>query len=382
MNLILEKSEIILKIGVPKEIKNHEYRVGMTPSSVRELTSLGHTVYLETNAGAAIDFGDNLYIKAGATILPTAQDVFSESDMIVKVKEPQESEWKLLRPDHTLFTFLHLAPDPDQAQGLIDSGCTAIAYETVTDNFGGLPLLAPMSEVAGRMSIQAGAYYLEKTKGGRGILLGGVAGVEPAKVTILGGGVVGANAAKMAVGLGAKVAVFDKSARRLSELDWMFHGRIQTIYSTEDSIEEYVAQADLIVGAVLVTGAAAPKLISRDMLKTMKKGAVLVDVAIDQGGCFESSRPTTHMDPIYIEEGIIHYCVTNMPGAVARTSTLALNNATLPFIMALANKGAIQAMRDDVHLRNGLNVFNGKITHPVVARELGFDFCDPIKAVA
>lgn len=371
-----------MKIGVPKEIKIHEYRVGMTPSSVRELTSHGHTVYVEKQAGEAIDFTDEAYVKAGAQILPSAKDVFAESDMIVKVKEPQESEWKMLRPDQTLFTFLHLAPDPDQARGLMESGCTAIAYETVTDNFGGLPLLAPMSEVAGRMSIQAGAHYLEKTKGGRGVLLGGVAGVEPAKVTILGGGVVGANAAKMAVGLGAKVAIFDKNPRRLNELDWLFDGRVQTVYSTRDSIEEYVTQADLIVGAVLVTGAAAPKLVSRDMLKQMKKGAVLVDVAIDQGGCFESSRPTTHTDPIYIEDGIVHYCVTNMPGAVARTSTFALNNATLPFIGALAQKGAIQAMRDDVHLRNGLNVFQGQITHPVVARDLGVEFFDPQRAVA
>lgn len=371
-----------MKIGVPKEIKIHEYRVGMTPSSVRELTSHGHTVFVEKQAGTAISFTDEAYIKAGAQILPSAKDVFAESDMIVKVKEPQESEWKMLRPDQTLFTFLHLAPDPDQARGLMESGCTAIAYETVTDNFGGLPLLAPMSEVAGRMSIQAGANFLEKTKGGRGVLLGGVAGVEPAKVTILGGGVVGANAAKMAVGLGAKVAIFDKSPRRLNELDWLFDGRVQTIYSTKDTIEEYVTQADLVVGAVLVTGAAAPKLVSREMLTHMKKGAVLVDVAIDQGGCFESSRPTTHTDPVYIEDGIIHYCVTNMPGAVARTSTLALNNATLPFIGALAQKGALQAMRDDLHLRNGLNVYQGQITHPVVARDLGVELLDPQRAVA
>ncbi len=371
-----------MRIGVPKEVKIHEYRVGMTPSSVRELVAHGHTVYLETKAGAGIDFSDEAYIKAGAIILPSAQEVFAESEMIVKVKEPQESEWKMLRADQTLFTFLHLAPDPDQAYGLMASGCTAIAYETVTDNFGGLPLLAPMSEVAGRMSIQAGATYLEKTKGGRGVLLGGVAGVEPAKVTILGGGVVGANAAKMAVGLGAKVAIFDKNPRRLNELDWLFDGRVQTVYSTKDAIEEYVTQADLVVGAVLVTGAAAPKLVNREMLKDMKKGAVMVDVAIDQGGCFESSRPTTHTDPIYIEENIVHYCVTNMPGAVARTSTFALNNATLPFIGALAQKGTIQAMRDDVHLRNGLNVFDGKITHPVVARDLEVEFLDPLKAVS
>ncbi len=371
-----------MKIGVPKEIKIHEYRVGMTPSSVRELTSHGHTVYVEKQAGAAIDFTDEAYIKAGAQILPSAKDVFAESELIVKVKEPQESEWTMLRSDQTLFTFLHLAPDPDQARGLMVSGCTAIAYETVTDNFGGLPLLAPMSEVAGRMSIQAGASYLEKTKGGRGVLLGGVAGVEPASVIILGGGVVGANAAKMAVGLGAKVTIFDKNLHRLNELDWLFNGRVQTLYSTKDAIEDAVAQADLVIGAVLVTGAAAPKLVSRNMLKNMNKGSVLVDVAIDQGGCFESSRPTTHTDPVYIEEGVVHYCVTNMPGAVARTSTLALNNATLPFIVALAQKGAVQAMRDDVHLRNGLNVFQGQITHPVVARDLNMVFLDPLKAVA
>ncbi|MBX3487420.1 MAG: alanine dehydrogenase [Candidatus Paracaedibacteraceae bacterium] len=371
-----------MKIGVPKEIKIHEYRVGMTPSSVRELTSHGHTVYVEKQAGSAIDFTDEAYIKAGAQILPSAKDVFAESELIVKVKEPQESEWTMLRPDQTLFTFLHLAPDPDQARGLMASGCTAIAYETVTDKFGGLPLLAPMSEVAGRMSIQAGASYLEKAKGGRGVLLGGVAGVDPASVIILGGGVVGANAAKMAVGLGAKVTIFDKNLHRLNELDWLFNGRVQTLYSTKDAIEDAVTQADLVVGAVLVTGAAAPKLVSRSMLKNMKTGSVLVDVAIDQGGCFESSRPTTHTDPVYIEEGVVHYCVTNMPGAVARTSTLALNNATLPFIVALAQKGAVQAMRDDVHLRNGLNVFQGQITHPGVAHDLNMMFLDPLKAVA
>lgn len=371
-----------MKIGVPKEIKIHEYRVGMTPSSVRELVSLGHTVYIETNAGAGIDFNDGDYIKVGAEILPSAQEVFAKSDLIIKVKEPQESEWKMLRPEQTLFTFLHLAPDPDQAHGLMESGCTAIAYETVTDAAGGLPLLAPMSEVAGRMSVQAGAHYLEKVNKGRGVLLGGVAGVAPAKVVVLGGGVVGANAAKMAVGLGASVAIFDKNPRRLNELDWMFNSCVQTIYSTRDMVESYVIEADLVIGAVLVTGAAAPKLVGRDLLKKMKKGAVLVDVAIDQGGCFESSRPTTHSDPIYIDEDVVHYCVTNMPGAVARTSTLALNNATLPFIVALAQKGIKQALRDDIHLRNGLNVYQGKITHPVVARDLQVDFLDPEKAIA
>lgn len=371
-----------MKIGVPKEIKVHEYRVGMTPASVRELVSHGHTVFVETNAGIGIDYNDSDYTRVGAQILPTAADVFAQSDMIVKVKEPQESEWKMLRADQILFTFLHLAPDPKQAQGLIKSGCTAIAYETVTDAFGGLPLLAPMSEVAGRMSVQAGAAYLEKGKGGRGVLLGGVAGVAPAKVTVLGGGVVGANAAKMAVGLGAKVAIFDRNARRLNDLDWMFDGRVQTIYSTKDMVEEYVTEADLVIGAVLVTGAAAPKLVDRELLKKMKKGSVLVDVAIDQGGCFESSRPTTHSDPVYIEEGVVHYCVTNMPGAVARTSTLALNNATLPFIVSLAQKGVKQALADDLHLRNGLNVYQGKITHRIVAQELGVEFLDPSSAIA
>ncbi|MBW8309809.1 MAG: alanine dehydrogenase [Candidatus Paracaedibacteraceae bacterium] len=371
-----------MKIGIPKEIKIHEYRVGMTPSSVRELVALGHTVYVETQAGVSIDFSDEDYRKAGAEILSTAQEVFSKAELIVKVKEPQEAEWKMLRPHHTLFTFLHLAPDPHQAQGLMESTCTAIAYETVTDTLGGLPLLAPMSEVAGRMSIQAGASYLEKGKGGRGVLLGGVAGVAPARVAVIGGGVVGANAAKMAVGLGAKVAIFDKNPRRLNELDWLFDGRVQTLYSTQDLLEEYIIMADLVVGAVLVAGAAAPKLVSRDLLKKMKKGSVLVDVAIDQGGCFESSRPTTHSDPVYIEEDIIHYCVTNMPGAVARTSTLALNNATLPFIVALAQKGTVQALRDDIHLRNGLNVYQGQITHSVVAQALQLKFLDPLQAVA
>lgn len=363
-----------MKIGVPKEIKIHEYRVGMTPASVKELVKLGHTVMIENNAGAGIDFTNEDYHKAGATIVGSAEEVFAEAELIVKVKEPQPSEWQRLKPEQTLFTFLHLAPDPEQAHGLMRSECIAIAYETVTDNFGGLPLLAPMSEVAGRMSIQAGASYLEKEKGGRGILLGGVAGVAPANVVILGGGVVGANAAKMAVGLGAKVAIIDKNPRRLNELDWMFKGRVQTIYSTSDSVEDYVKRADLVIGAVLVVGAAAPKLVHRDLLKDMKKGAVLVDVAIDQGGCFESSRPTTHSDPVYIEEGVVHYCVTNMPGAVARTSTQALNNATLPFIVALAQKGTPQALRDDSHLRNGLNVFKGHITHPLVARDLNVDY--------
>lgn len=371
-----------MKIGVPKEIKNHEYRVGMTPSSVRELTNLGHQVMVETNAGLGIGFSDAVYQQAGAQIKSTAGEIFATADMIVKVKEPQAVEYKQLRPGQILFTYLHLAPDPEQAHGLMSSGCTAIAYETVTDNHGGLPLLAPMSEVAGRMSIQAGATYLEKGHGGSGVLLGGVAGVSPGKVVVLGGGVVGANAAKMAAGLGANVAIFDRNPRRLNELDWMFQGRVQTLFSTYDSVEEYVTQADLVIGAVLVAGAAAPRLVTRDMIKKMRPGSVLVDVAIDQGGCFETSRPTTHDEPTYVEDGIIHYCVTNMPGAVARTSTVALNNATLPFIIALAQKGAARAMLDDNNLRNGLNVCAGQITHAAVATELNLGYVNADKVLA
>lgn len=370
-----------MKIGVPKEIKNNEYRVGMTPTSVKELCRLGHTVLVETKAGEGIGFKDEDYETAGASILNTAKDIFSEAEMIVKVKEPQPEECRMLRSGQILFTYLHLAPDPDQAKALMDSGCIAIAYETVTDNFGGLPLLAPMSEVAGRMSVQAGASLLEKGKGGSGVLLGGVPGVSPGRVVILGGGVVGANAAKMAVGLGAHVSIFDKNPRRLNELDWIFNGRVETIYSTYNSVEEYVRNADLVIGAVLIAGAAAPRLVTRQMLKNMRQGSVLVDVAIDQGGCFETSRPTTHAEPTYEVDGVTHYCVTNMPGAVARTSTVALNNATLPFITALAEKGYKQALLQDHHLRNGLNIYKGKITHEAVAKDLKFtkDYQESIK---
>lgn len=371
-----------MRIGVPKEIKNHEYRVGLVPASVKELTKLGHQVFVERNAGVGIGFSDDLYIKSGAEIVATADDVFEKAELIVKVKEPQLSECKKLRSHHTLFTFLHLAPDPEQAKGLADSGCTAIAYETVTDTYRGLPLLAPMSEVAGRMSIQVGAWLLEKHQGGSGILLGGLAGVNPAKVAILGGGVVGTNAARIAVGMGADVTIVDRSLRRLSELDWLFHGGVKTIYSTSSNIEELISTADLVIGAVLIVGAAAPKLVTREMLGLMKNGSVMVDVAIDQGGCFETSRPTTHVEPSYVIDGITHYCVTNMPGAVARTSALALNNATLPYVITLAQKGTKQALMDDIHFKNGLNVTRGFITHEAVANDLNMTYKSADKAIA
>jgi alanine dehydrogenase len=371
-----------MKIGVPKEIKNHEYRVGLTPTSVRELTRLGHQVFIENNAGAAIGFSNEHYIACGAEILQTAADIFGTADMIVKVKEPQSQEYKMLKKGQILFTYLHLAPDPEQTKGLVDSGCIAIAYETVTDAFGGLPLLAPMSEVAGRMSIQAGASMLEKGNGGSGILLGGVPGVPAAKVVVIGGGVVGTNAARMAVGLGAQVTIIDKSTRRLNELDTQFNGRVQTIASSYDTIETYVTDADLVIGAVLVAGAAAPKLVTKEMVSKMRPGSVLVDVAIDQGGCFATSRPTTHTEPTYSVDGVIHYCVTNMPGAVARTSAVALNNATLPFVIALAQKGVKQALQEDIHLRNGLNVYEGHITYQAVAQDLGYDYLPAEQALA
>jgi alanine dehydrogenase len=368
-------------IGVPKEIKNHEYRVGLTPSSARELIHLGHEVIIETKAGKGAGFEDDHYVNAGAKISQSASDVFSKADMIIKVKEPQPVECQMLRPEQIIFTYLHLAPDPEQADGLINSGCIAIAYETVTDNHGALPLLAPMSEVAGRMSIQAGAHFLEKGQGGSGILLGGVAGVSPGKVVILGGGVAGANAARMAVGLGAQVAIFDKNLRRLKELDLEFGGRVLTLYSTADAVEQYVTDADLVVGAVLVVGAAAPRLVTQSMIRKMRPGSVLADLAIDQGGCFETSRPTTHAEPVYTVDNVIHYCVTNMPGGVARTSTVALNNVTLPFILTLAQKGYRKALEDDAHLRNGLNVYKGKVTHEAVARDLGREFVNPITLI-
>jgi alanine dehydrogenase len=356
-----------MKIGVPKEIKNHEYRVGMTPAAVRELTARGHEVVVETLAGEAIGLHDEMYARAGARILPNADEVFAAAGMIVKVKEPQPAEIERLRKGPTLFTYLHLAPDPEQTKGLLASGAICIAYETVTDARGGLPLLAPMSEVAGRMSIQAGAHCLEIAQGGRGQLLGGVPGVPAAKVVVLGGGVVGTNAARMAMGLEAHVIVLDVSLSRLYELDEQFGSRMHTLFSTIDAIEDQVISADLVIGGVLVPGAAAPKLITEEMVRRMKKGSVIVDVAIDQGGCAETSHPTTHANPTYKVHDVVHYCVANMPGGVARTSTFALNNATLPFILALAEKGPEAAMKANPHLLAGLNVYKGTLTYKAVA---------------
>ena len=363
-------------IGVPKEIKNHEYRVGLTPSSVRELTSAGHDVLIETNAGDAIGFPDEMYTFAGARIAHSADDIFSSVEMIIKVKEPQPEECKKLRPNQILYTYLHLAPDPKQTALLIESKATCIAYETVTDTQGGLPLLAPMSEVAGRMSIQAGAHHLEKAQGGLGCLLGGVPGVAPANVLVIGGGVVGTHAAQMAVGLGANVTIVDRSLPRLRQLDTELNGKVNCVYSTIDSIESYSRKADLIIGAVLIPGAAAPKLLTREMISNLKQGSVIVDVAIDQGGCFETSKATTHENPTYEIDDVIHYCVANMPGGVARTSTLALNNATLPFALNIANNG-LDALKKDQHLMQGLNVFDGKITYKAVADALDYEFHDP-----
>ncbi len=359
-----------MRVGVPKEIKVHEYRVGLTPASVAELVAAGNEVFVEVGAGNGIDCPDSAYRKAGAEILPDAQSVFKAADMIVKVKEPQPQEIALLEPRHILFTYLHLAADKDQALGLMKSGATCIAYETVTSRTGALPLLKPMSEVAGRMSVQVGAHYLEKEPGGRGVLLGGVPGVAPARVAILGGGVAGLNAAQMAVGLRADVTIYDISNERLAELDTYFGSQIKTAFASRDAIARAVDEAELVIGAVLVPGAAAPKLVTREMLKTMKRGSVLVDIAIDQGGCFETSKPTTHDNPVYVVDGVIHYCVANMPGAVARTSAFALNNATLPFALRIAKLGAEEAMRQDPHLANGLNVSGGKIRHEAVAEAL------------
>lgn len=370
-----------MRVGVPKEIKDNEFRVGLTPGSVREYVANGHDVLVEASAGVGIGASDDAYAAAGAKILSTAEEVFAQSDMIVKVKEPQPQEWTRLREDHILYTYLHLAPDPAQTEGLIQSGCTAIAYETVTDDRGGLPLLAPMSEVAGRLSIQAAATALQKPNGGRGILFGGVPGVKPAHVTVIGGGVVGTHAAKMAVGLGAEVVVLDRSLPRLRELDDLFGGRVKTRYSSVEALEEECFAADAVIGAVLIPGAAAPKLVTREMLTGMKKGAVLVDVAIDQGGCFETSKATTHSDPTYVVDDIVHYCVANMPGAVPMTSSHALNNATLPFGIALANKG-VKAVLENQHLRNGLNVHKGKITNQPVADALGLEMHQPERLLA
>lgn len=357
-------------IGVPKEIKNFEYRVGLVPSSVRELTSRGHQVVIQKGAGEKIGFDDQAYTNVGARIIDTAEEIYHQADMIIKVKEPQPHECRMLRENQLLFTYLHLAPDPEQAKLLLESGCVAIAYETVTDKNGGLPLLAPMSEVAGRMAIQAGASSLEIKNGGRGILLGGVPGVAPAKVVVIGGGVVGTNSVRMAMGMGAQVVVIDKSLERLYHLDLQFGSKITTIFSTTDAIEEHVMSADLVIGAVLIPGASAPRLVTKNMLSRMQPGSVIVDVSIDQGGCFETSRPTTHENPTYVVDGVVHYCVANMPGGVPRTSTVALNNATLPFALALANKGYKEAMRDNPNLMNGLNVCKGKITYKAVAEAL------------
>src|ERR1700723_1067429 len=363
-----------MKIGVPKEIKVHEYRVGLVPAGVRELVGAGHEVIVETGAGNGIGVDDAQYRAAGASIAQTAADVFGRAELVVKVKEPQLAECQLLRPGQVLFTYLHLAADPAQAQALMKSGATAIAYETVTSPNGSLPLLTPMSEVAGRMSIQVGAASLQKANGGYGVLLGGVPGVPPAKVVILGGGVAGTHAAEMAVGLRADVTVVDRSVKRLRELSSIFGSQLKTVSSTAHAIEELVRDADLVIGAVLIAGAAAPKLVTRAMVKSMKPGAVLVDIAIDQGGCFETSRPTTHAEPTYVLDGVIHYCVTNMPGAVPRTSTFALTNATLPYVRALADHGWRQAIANDLGLARGLNVHAGQLTHEAVASALGLDF--------
>ncbi|MCH8153901.1 MAG: alanine dehydrogenase [Proteobacteria bacterium] len=369
-------------IGVPKEIKVEEYRVGLVPGSVRELVHHGHRVTIETDAGGGIGFTDDDYRRAGAEIADSAEEVFAKADMVVKVKEPLEQEYRQLREGQVLFTYLHLAPDRTQTQGLIDSGCIAIAYETVTDAGGGLPLLAPMSEVAGRMSVQVGAHCLEKEQGGSGMLLGGVPGVAAARVVIIGGGVSGTNAARMAMGMEAHVTVIDINLTRLYALDLQFGPMLSTIFSTLDNIESHVIGADLVIGAVLVPGAEAPTLVTREMVKRMRPGSVLVDIAIDQGGCFETSRPTTHAEPTYVEEGTVHYCVTNMPGAVARTSTFALNNATLPFTLALADKGHRRALAEDPHLKQGLNVAGGKVTYKAVAKALDLPYTAPEEALA
>jgi alanine dehydrogenase len=370
-----------MKIGVPKEIKVHEYRVGLTPEACQEYVAAGHQVLVETTLGAGIGADDEAYRRAGATIAGSAAEVFASTDMIVKVKEPQPAEWTMLREGQILFTYLHLAPDPKQTEGLIQSRCTAVAYETVTDNRGGLPLLAPMSEVAGRLAIEAAGTALKRSAGGRGLLLGGVPGVAPARVLVLGGGVVGTHAARMAVGLGADVTIFDRSIPRLRELDELFQGRARTRFSTGAALEAELTTADVVIGAVLVPGASAPRLVRASHLSTMKRGAVLVDVAIDQGGCFETSRPTTHDKPTYEVDGVVHYCVANMPGAVPLTSSQALNNATLPFGLALARDG-LRAISADPHLANGLNVHQGRVTNAAVAASLCLEYVPPSAALA
>ena len=366
-----------MKIGVPKEIKNHEYRVGMTPSAVREAVNHGHKIVVETNAGNGIGSDDDTYRAAGAIIVDSAQEVFTTADMIVKVKEPQANERKMLREGQVLFTYLHLAPDPEQTKDLVDSGAICIAYETVTDGRGGLPLLAPMSQVAGRMSIQAGAHCLERAQGGAGILLAGVPGVRPAKVVIVGGGVVGENAAYVAAGMGADVTILERNVGTMRSLTVRFGQSVKTLYSTSLTLEEEILGADLVIGAVLLPGAEAPKLITRDLVSRMKKGSVICDVAIDQGGCAETSIATTHAEPTYVIDGVVHYCVANMPGAVSHTSTYALNNVTLPITLSLADKGYKQALLDDQHLLNGLNVCQGKVSYDAVAQVLGYEYIEP-----
>src|SRR5438477_78990 len=371
-----------MRIGVPKEIKVLENRVGLVPGSVREAVANGHEVIVEHNAGQGIGMDDDAYRKAGAAIAATAKEVFDAAEMIVKVKEPQAVERRLLRPGQVLFTYLHLAPDPDQAKDLVESGAVCIAYETVTSATGGLPLLAPMSEVAGRMAVQAGAHYLEKAHGGKGILLGGVPGVDPAKVVVLGGGVVGTHSIHIALGMGAEVWVLDRSVDVLRRLWTQFGRPLNTVFSTRDAIDRHVTNADLVIGGVLIPGASAPKLVSAAQIKQMKPGSVVVDVAIDQGGCFETSRPTTHADPTYVVDGVVHYCVANMPGGVPRTSTFALNNATLPFVLALANQGYKEAMRMNLHLMHGLNVCRGKITYKAVAEALHQPYTDALLMIS
>jgi alanine dehydrogenase len=370
-----------MKVGVPKEIKVLEYRVGMVPAGVRELVHDGHEVVVETGAGAGIGMTDADYEEAGARVVASAAEVFERAELIVKVKEPQQAECRMLHPDRVLFTYLHLAADKAQAEALVGSGTTAIAYETVTAADGSLPLLTPMSEVAGRLSIQAGAYALQKANGGRGVLLGGVPGVLPGKVLVIGGGVAGTNAAEMAVGLGAEVTILDKSVPRLRHINDIYGGRVRTLYSTKQAIDNLVPDADLVVGAVLVAGAAAPKLVTAEHVRAMRPGSVLVDISIDQGGCFETSRPTTHAEPTYVVDDVVHYCVTNMPGAVPRTSTFALTNVTLPFIKALANFGWREALSRDRHLARGLNVHAGHVNHEAVARDLGYEYLSAEEAL-
>ena len=373
---------MVMIVGVPKEIKPQENRVGLVPGSIKEIVRAGSQVIVEQDAGSGIGITDEQYRQAGATIVDTAEEIFERAELIIKVKEPQPVECKRLKAGQTIFTYLHLAPDPEQTKLLVESGVTAIAYETVTEKDGGLPLLTPMSQVAGRMSIQAGAHCLEMAQGGSGVLLGGVPGVAPAHVVVIGGGVVGSNAIRMAIGMESRVTVLDKSLSRLRELDAQFGAKLNTIYATAEAFEQYVTSADLVIGAVLVPGAAAPKLVTRAMLRAMRHGSVVADVAIDQGGCFETSRPTTHHKPTYVEEHIVHYCVANMPGAVPRTSTFALNNATLPFVISLVTKGIKAALLDDVHLLKGLNVHQGMVTYEAVARDLGYQYVAAADALA